>query len=250
MISVRGLHKQYGEHALFRGVSLEVRKGKAVVLIGPSGSGKSTLLRCINGLENFQQGSIIVDGIEIGPSGAGGHDRLCDGHIRDVRRRVGMVFQQFNLFPHKTVLENIIEAPVHVLGQQRESAVEEARLLLKRINLDHKTASYPERLSGGEQQRVAIVRALAMKPQAMLFDEPTSSLDPETVGEVLAVIRDLVTGGMTTVIATHEMDFARDVADRIAVFDQGEIIETGTPKEIFTDPRTERTRLFLSRIRR
>lgn len=250
MISVRGLHKQYGEHALFRGVSLEVRKGKAVVLIGPSGSGKSTLLRCINGLENFQQGSIIVDGIEIGPSGAGGHDRLYDGHIRDVRRRVGMVFQQFNLFPHKTVLENIIEAPVHVLGRQRESAVEEARLLLKRINLDHKTASYPERLSGGEQQRVAIVRALAMKPQAMLFDEPTSSLDPETVGEVLAVIRDLVTGGMTTVIATHEMDFARDVADRIAVFDQGEIIETGTPEEIFTDPRTERTRLFLSRIRR
>lgn len=249
MISIRNLHKQYGGHALFKGISLEVPRGKVVVLIGPSGSGKSTLLRCINGLEDFQKGTVTVDGIEICPVGTGSHDRFYAGHIQDVRRKVGMVFQQFNLFPHKTVLENIIEAPMHVLGQQRAHAVEDARSLLKRINLGHKTASYPDRLSGGEQQRVAIIRALAMKPEAMLFDEPTSSLDPETVGEVLAVIRALVAEGMTTVIATHEMGFAREVADRVVVFDQGEIIETGTPEEIFTSPRTERTRLFLSRIR-
>lgn len=249
MISIRDLHKDYRGQELFRGISLDVPRGTVVVLIGPSGSGKSTLLRCINGLENFQKGTVMVDGIEICPVGSGGDDRLYAAHIRDVRRKVGMVFQQFNLFPHKTVLENIIEAPMHVLGQQRERAVEEARLLLKRINLDHKTASYPDRLSGGEQQRVAIIRALAMKPEAMLFDEPTSSLDPETVGEVLAVIRDLVAEGMTTVIATHEMGFARDVADQVVVFDQGEMIETGTPEEIFTNPKTERTRLFLSRIR-
>ncbi|MGC2061915.1 MAG: amino acid ABC transporter ATP-binding protein [Thermodesulfovibrionales bacterium] len=249
MISIRDLHKQYGEQQLFKGISLDVPKGKVVVLIGPSGSGKSTLLRCINGLESFQKGAVTVDGIEICPAGTGDRDRLFAGHIRDVRRKVGMVFQQFNLFPHKNVLENIIEAPMHVLGQERERAVEDARFLLKRINLDHKTASYPDRLSGGEQQRVAIIRALAMKPEAMLFDEPTSSLDPETVGEVLAVIRDLVAEGMTTVIATHEMGFAREIADRVVVFDQGEMIEAGTPEEVFTSPRTERTRLFLSRIR-
>jgi ABC-type polar amino acid transport system ATPase subunit len=245
MISVRDLHKHYGGHELFKGISLEVPRGKVVVLIGPSGSGKSTLLRCINGLEGFHKGAVTVDGTEIRPAGTGGYDES----IRSVRLKVGMVFQQFNLFPHKTVLENIIEAPMHVLGQQREKAVEDAQLLLKRINLGHKTASYPDRLSGGEQQRVAIIRALAMKPEAMLFDEPTSSLDPETVGEVLAVIRDLVAEGMTTVIATHEMGFAREVADRVVVFDQGEMIEAGTPEEIFTNPRTERTRLFLSRIR-
>jgi polar amino acid transport system ATP-binding protein len=249
MISIRELHKQYGGHELFRGINLEIQRGKVVVLIGPSGSGKSTLLRCINGLEDFQQGSITVDGIEIRPAAPGGHSRAVEEAARSVRRKVGMVFQQFNLFPHKTVLENIIEAPMQVLGRQREEAVEDARLLLKRINLDHKTLSYPDRLSGGEQQRVAIIRALAMKPEAMLFDEPTSSLDPEMVGEVLAVIRDLVAGGMTTVIATHEMGFARDVADRVVVFDKGEMIETGTPEEIFTSPRTDRARLFLSRIR-
>lgn len=249
MITVRDLYKQYGGHELFKGVNLEVPKGTVVVLIGPSGSGKSTLLRCINGLEVFQKGSVLVDGIEIGPAGTSGHDRTYAADIMAVRRKVGMVFQQFNLFPHKTVLENIIEAPVQVLGRPREQAIEEAQTLLKRINLGHKTGSYPERLSGGEQQRVAIVRALAMKPEAMLFDEPTSSLDPETVGEVLNVIRDLVSEGMTTVIATHEMGFAREVADQVVVFDQGERIEAGTPEEIFMHPRTERTRLFLSRIR-
>ncbi len=249
MISIRDLYKQYGEHQLFKGINLDVSRGKVMVLIGPSGSGKSTVLRCINGLENFERGTVTVDGIEISAAGAGSYDRAYEENIRKVRRKVGMVFQQFNLFPHKTVIENIIEAPTHVLGLQRESAVEGALLLLKRINLAHKIDSYPDRLSGGEQQRVAIIRALAMKPEAMLFDEPTSSLDPEMVGEVLAVIRDLVTEGMTTVIATHEMGFAREVADRVVVFDQGEMIETGTPDEIFSRPQKERTRTFLSRIR-
>jgi len=249
MISLKDLHKKYGDHQLFKGINLDVPKGTVVVLIGPSGSGKSTLLRCINGLESFEEGTVTVDGVEISAIRSSRRDRAYEENIRNVRRKVGMVFQQFNLFPHKTVLENIIEAPMHVLGQHREKAVEDAQFLLKRINLDHKTASYPDRLSGGEQQRVAIIRALAMKPEAMLFDEPTSSLDPETVGEVLAVIRDLVAEGMTTVIATHEMGFARDVADRVVVFDRGEMIETGTPEEIFTNPKTERTRLFLSRIR-
>jgi polar amino acid transport system ATP-binding protein len=249
MISIKDLYKNFGENELFKGINLDVPRGKVIVLIGPSGSGKSTVLRCINGLENFETGTVTVDGIEIRAAGACRHDRTYDENIRNVRRKVGMVFQQYNLFPHKTVIENIIEAPMHVLGLQRERAVEDALLLLRRINLVHKIDSYPDRLSGGEQQRVAIIRALAMKPEAMLFDEPTSSLDPEMVGEVLAVIRDLVTGGMTTVIATHEMAFAREVADRVVVFDQGEMIETGTPDEIFSRPQKERTRTFLSRIR-
>ncbi|MBS1115373.1 MAG: amino acid transporter ATP-binding protein [Nitrospirae bacterium] len=248
MIRVRDLHKYYEGHHLFRGISLEIEKGEVVVCIGPSGSGKSTFLRCINGLEYFQKGEIVVDGLELHSIDRLRPDRRDLETIRKVRLRVGMVFQQFNLFPHMTVIENIIEAPVQVLGADRVRTIENARSLLRRINIEQKAESYPEELSGGEQQRVAIARALAMRPEAMLFDEPTSSLDPEMVGEVLSVIKDLVNEGMTTLIATHEMDFAREVADRVVVFDSGDIIETGPPEEIFTHPKTERTRAFLSRV--
>lgn len=248
MIVVRDLHKYYKERSLFKGIGLEVRKGEAVVFIGPSGSGKSTFLRCINGLEYFQKGEVIVNDIELHSINRENPGKDDIEAIRKIRRKVGMVFQQFNLFPHMTVMENIIEAPVNVLGMDKESAAKEALALLKRINLEMKIGSYPEELSGGEQQRVAIARALAMKPEAMLFDEPTSSLDPEMVGEVLSVIRDLVNDGMTTLIATHEMGFAREIADMVVVFDNGDIIETGLPEEIFTKPKTERTKTFLNRI--
>lgn len=248
MIRVRDLHKYFGEHHLFKGIDLDVKKGEVVVCIGPSGSGKSTLLRCINGLELFQSGEIDIDDIELHSINRVRPDAKDIEAMRNVRLRVGMVFQQFNLFPHMTVLENIIEAPVRVLRIDHDAAVERARALLRRINLEQKINSWPGELSGGEQQRVAIARALAMKPEAMLFDEPTSSLDPEMVGEVLTVIKDLVNEGMTSVIATHEMDFAKEVADRVVVFDRGDIIETGTPENIFTHPQGERTRLFLSRI--
>lgn len=249
MIKIRNLHKAFGEHQLFRGLDLVVSPGEVVVLIGPSGSGKSTFLRCINGLETFEQGEIDVDDIalhslnHVRPSKA---DREA---IQQVRLRVGMVFQQFNLFPHMNVLENITLAPVRVLGLEQERAEADALAFLRRINLEKKAQSRPENLSGGEKQRVAIARALAMKPQAMLFDEPTASLDPEMKGEVLAVIKDLVNQeGMTTLIATHEMDFAREIADRVVVFANGEIIESGGPEELFTNPRHERTRAFLSRV--
>jgi ABC-type polar amino acid transport system ATPase subunit len=248
MIKVRNLHKHFGQQCLFKGVSLEVEKGEVVVLIGPSGSGKSTFLRCINGLEYFQEGEIDVDEIELHSINRLRPTSADMEAIRKVRLKVGMVFQQFNLFPHKTAIENIIEGPVWVLGMDQAAATEWALALLKRINLEHKAGSYPDQLSGGEQQRVAIARALAMKPEAMLFDEPTSSLDPEMVGEVLSVIRELVNEGMTTLIATHEMGFAREVADRVVVFDEGEIVEIGPPEEIFTSPKTERTKAFLSRV--
>jgi ABC-type polar amino acid transport system ATPase subunit len=249
MIKIRNLHKSFGSHQVFRGIDLDVAQGEAVVLIGPSGSGKSTILRCINGLESFEQGEVDVDGIALHSINRARPSRVEREAIRRVRLRVGMVFQQFNLFPHMTVLENIILAPVEVLGIDRGRAEKEAAAFLSRINLAGKAACYPATLSGGEQQRVAIARALAMKPQAMLFDEPTASLDPETAGEVLAVIRDLVNqGGMTTVIATHEMGFAREIADRVVMFADGDIVETGTPAEIFTSPRQERTRSFLSRV--
>jgi polar amino acid transport system ATP-binding protein len=248
VIRIRDLQKSFGERQLFRGIDLDIGKGEVVVCIGPSGSGKSTFLRCINALEYFQKGEISVAGIalhSLNRQQPRAHDRES---IRKVRLKIGMVFQQFNLFPHMNVLENIIEAPVQVLGVEKADAVEEAISLLRRINLEEKVSSYPDELSGGEQQRVAIARALAMKPEAMLFDEPTSSLDPEMVGEVLSVIKTLVNEGMTTLIATHEMGFAREVADRIVVFDKGEIVETGPPEEIFTNPKAERTRIFLSRV--
>ena len=248
MIRVRDLHKHYEGQPLFKGINLDIEKGEVVVCIGPSGSGKSTFLRCLNGLEYFQQGEIVVNDIELHSINRLRPDAKDLENMRKVRLKVGMVFQQFNLFPHMTVLENIIEAPIRVLGADRVKTIENARSLLRRINIEQKAESYPEELSGGEQQRVAIARALAMKPEAMLFDEPTSSLDPEMVGEVLSVIKDLVNEGMTTLIVTHEMGFALEVADKVVVFDRGDIIETGPPEEIFTHPKTERTRAFLSRV--
>jgi len=248
MIRIRDLQKSFGEQQLFRGIDLDISKGEVVVCIGPSGSGKSTFLRCINALEYFQKGEISVAGIalhSLNRQQPGAYDHES---IRKVRLKVGMVFQQFNLFPHMNVLENIIEAPMRVIRVEKADAIDGAVSLLRRINLEEKVGSYPDELSGGEQQRVAIARALAMKPEAMLFDEPTSSLDPEMVGEVLSVIKALVNEGMTTVIATHEMGFAREVADRVVVFDKGEIVEIGMPEEIFTNPKAERTRTFLSRV--
>lgn len=249
MIKIRNLHKSFGEHKLFKGLDLTVSSGEVVVLIGPSGSGKSTFLRCINGLEPFEQGEIDVDDIALHSLNYARPSKSDREAIQQVRLRVGMVFQQFNLFPHMTVMENIILAPMQVLGIEQERAEADALSFLRRINLEKKAESRPENLSGGEKQRVAIARALAMKPQAMLFDEPTASLDPEMKGEVLAVIKDLVNQeGMTTLIATHEMDFAREIADRVAVFANGEIIESGGPEELFTSPRHERTKAFLSRV--
>ena len=250
MIKVRELHKYYGDHHLFKGISLDVKKGEVVVLIGPSGSGKSSLLRCINGLENFQGGEIDVDGIALHSISRPQPSSADMEAIRQVRLKVGMVFQQFNLFPHMTVIENIIEAPVKVLGVSRDKAMGDAISFISRINMANKAEARPENLSGGQQQRVAIARALAMKPEAMLFDEPTASLDPEMVGEVLSVIKDLVNEGMTTIISTHEMGFAREAADRVVVFADGDIIETGAPEDIFTSPKNERTKSFLSRILR
>jgi ABC-type polar amino acid transport system ATPase subunit len=248
MIKVRNLHKYYGEVHLFKGIDLDIKKGEVVVFIGPSGSGKSTFLRCINGLEYFQEGEIEVDDIALHSINRLRPSKEDLEAIRKIRLRAGMVFQQFNLFPHMTVIENIIEAPVRAAGISKDDAVKNGLALLKRIGMEQKAGSYPDELSGGQQQRVAIARALAMKPEAMLFDEPTSALDPEMVGEVLSVIKDLVNEGMTTLIATHEMDFAREVADRVVVFDKGDIIETGNPEEIFTSPKTERTKIFLSRV--
>ena len=249
MITVRDLHKSFGEHRLFRGIDLTVTEGEVVVLIGPSGSGKSTFLRCINGLETFDAGEIEVGGIALHSLRRLKPSRQDAEAMRRVRLRAGMVFQQFNLFPHMNVLRNITEAPVRVRGETQEKADAEAMAFLKRVNLAHRAHAMPGTLSGGEQQRVAIARALAMKPQAMLFDEPTASLDPETVGEVLQVIRDLVEQTrMTMLISTHEMGFAREVADRVIVFAEGSIIEQGAPEEIFTRPTHERTRAFLARI--
>ncbi|MDH4161340.1 MAG: amino acid ABC transporter ATP-binding protein [Nitrospirota bacterium] len=249
MIKIRNLYKSFGNHKLFQGIDLEVKKGEVIVLIGPSGSGKSTLLRCINGLEHFEQGEIDVAEIALHSLNRSRPSREDAEAIRQVRLKVGMVFQQFNLFPHMTVLENVVEAPVRVLGIDRGTAEKDALSFLRRINLESKALARPATLSGGEQQRVAIARALAMRPQAMLFDEPTASLDPETVGDVLAVIRDLVyQEGMTTLISTHEMGFAREIAHEVVVFDKGEIVEQGPPESIFTSPGQERTRTFLRRV--
>jgi len=248
MIRIRDLQKTFGNQQLFRGIDLDISKGEVVVCIGPSGSGKSTFLRCINGLEYFQKGEISVADRELYSLNRQRPEKHDLESIRSIRLKVGMVFQQFNLFPHMNVVENIIEAPMRVLGVEKAEATDQAVSLLRRINLEAKVTSYPDQLSGGEQQRVAIARALAMRPEAMLFDEPTSSLDPEMVGEVLAVIKDLVNEGMTTLIATHEMGFAREIADRVVVFDRGDIVEIGPPEEIFTNPKAERTRTFLSRV--
>ncbi len=221
------------------GVSTEVKKGEVIVIIGPSGSGKSTFLRCLNGLETFDEGHIIIDGVDLA-------DRKTD--INKVRAEVGMVFQQFNLFPHKTVLENLTLAQLVVRKRKRPAAEDKARQLLKKVGIPEKENEYPSRLSGGQQQRVAIARALAMDPKIMLFDEPTSALDPEMVGEVLDVMKQLAKEGMTMAVVTHEMGFAREVCERVLFMDQGKIVEEGTPEHFFKNPTEERTKLFLSQV--
>ncbi len=221
------------------GVSTEVAKGEVVVIIGPSGSGKSTFLRCINGLEAFNDGHIVIDGIDLA-------DKKTD--LNKVRAEVGMVFQQFNLFPHKTVLENVTLAQLKVRKRSKAEAEDKARQLLDKVGIGEKENEYPSRLSGGQQQRVAIARALAMDPKVMLFDEPTSALDPEMVGEVLDVMKALAREGMTMVVVTHEMGFAREVADRVLFMDQGKVVEVGTPEHFFTEPREERTKAFLNQV--
>lgn len=250
IIEALGIHKAFGELQILKGISLQVRRGEVVVLIGASGSGKTTFIRCINLLEDIQAGRIRVNGRAMGyrERADGKLVRDSERNIARQRRDIGMVFQRFNLFPHMTALENIIEAPIQVLGIGRVAALEDARRLLGRVGLADKADHYPSQLSGGQQQRVAIARALAMKPQAMLFDEPTSALDPETVGEVLQVMKELAEEGMTMVVVTHEMGFAREVADRVVVLDQGELIEQGTPEQIFSQPQHPRTRAFLSRV--
>jgi polar amino acid transport system ATP-binding protein len=240
VLATRGLTKHYGPLAVLRGVDLEIRRGEVVCLIGASGSGKTTLLRCLNCLELADSGSIELHGVPIS---------RAPKQLPAVRRRMGMVFQHFNLFPHMTVLENVMEGPLHVLGMQREAAITHADALLEKVQLGDKQASYPSKLSGGQKQRVAIARALAMQPEVMLFDEPTSALDPETVGEVLGVMRALAGDGMTMVVVTHEMAFAREVGHRVCFLDDGRIVEQGTPAQIFEDPKDERTRDFLRRVR-
>lgn len=242
MITIRGLAKSFGKLEVLKDITLDVRAGEVVAILGPSGSGKSTLLRCINGLEEFTKGSIEVNGITVSDSQSK-KERVK--HVRDIRKNTGMVFQQFNLYPHKTALENVIEALLTVKKMEKSTAVGLGEELLKRVGLFDKRDVYPSRLSGGQQQRVAISRALAMDPAVMLFDEPTSSLDPELVDEVLNVIQELAKEGMTLVIVTHEMQFARNVADRIIFMADGVVVEEGQPKDFFAAPKTERARKFL-----
>ena len=238
MIEIKNLHKSFGHVEVLKGVDVSIEEKEVVVIIGPSGSGKSTLLRCMNYLEEPTSGDITVDNMKL--------DKHAD--INKIRENIGMVFQRCNLFPHMTVLENIVLAPTKVLKISRDEAISTAMDLLQRVGLKEKANSYPSQLSGGQQQRVAIARALAMKPKVMLFDEPTSALDPEMVTEVLDVMKSLANQGMTMVVVTHEMGFAREVGDRVLFVDEGRIIEEGTPKEIFENPKQERTKLFLSKI--
>jgi general L-amino acid transport system ATP-binding protein len=239
IIVCENVSKWYGDFQALKNVNLEVRKGEVIVIFGPSGSGKSTFIRTINRLEEHQEGKIIVDGIELND----------DTHnIELIRMETGMVFQQFNLFPHLTVMENITLAPIQVRKWSKEKAEEAARQLLERVGIPEQADKHPGQLSGGQQQRVAIARALAMQPKIMLFDEPTSALDPEMIKEVLDVMVELARSGMTMLVVTHEMGFAKAVADRMVFFDKGQIVEIGTPQEIFTAPKEERTQLFLSQI--
>ena len=243
------VHKSFGRLEVLKGVSLEVRKRETICIIGPSGSGKTTFIRCINHLEKIDSGRIEVNGRLIGYREQNG--KLVEDNERSIakqRTQIGMVFQRFNLFPHKTALENVIEAPIHVLGTPRKKATAEAEILLERVGLGDKQDTYPGNLSGGQQQRVAIARALAMKPALMLYDEPTSALDPEVIGEVLTVMEELAHEGMTGIVVTHEMGFAKVAADRVVMMDDGRIIEQGTPEHFFEAPTEERTRQFLSKI--
>jgi polar amino acid transport system ATP-binding protein len=242
--------KSFHKIEVLKGIDLEVGKGQVVCLLGPSGSGKTTFLRCINQLETIDGGRIWVDGDLMGYAEHEGRlHRLTDKAIATQRREIGMVFQRFNLFPHMTALANIAEAPVKVRGMRKKEATETAVALLERVGLADKRSAYPAQLSGGQQQRVAIARALAMKPKLMLFDEPTSALDPELVGEVLAVMRELAGEGMTMVVVTHEMAFAREVADKVVFMDGGVVVEEGKPKDVINDPQHPRTRAFLARMR-
>ena len=246
MIELQKLNKHYGHFHVLKDVDLSVTAGEVVVVVGASGSGKSTLIRCINGLETFSSGRIVVDGTELLPSTD--HSAAAKRDLREIRREVGMVFQQFNLFPHKTVLENVTLAPIRVRKWPAKKAEETATRLLERVGLTAHVHKYPSQISGGQQQRVAIARALAMEPRAILFDEPTSALDPEMVGEVLDVMRALAKDGMTMIVVTHEMGFAREVSDRVIYIDHGQILEVAPPGEFFDRPKHERTRTFLSRV--
>lgn len=239
IINVRGLNKWFGSLHVLKDVDLSVKKGEVVVILGPSGSGKSTFIRTINALEEFQEGEIVVDGINLSNDVA---------NIEAIRKETGMVFQQFNLFPHMTILKNITMAPIWVRRKKRAEAEKIAQELLERVGIPEQAHKYPGQLSGGQQQRVAIARALAMQPKIMLFDEPTSALDPEMIKEVLDVMKTLARSGMTMLVVTHEMNFAREVADRIVLFDHGEIVEMGDPNEVFANPKHERTKAFLSQI--
>jgi polar amino acid transport system ATP-binding protein len=239
LVSLRDVHKSFGEVEVLKGVGFDVRKGEVVCIIGPSGSGKSTLLRCINALVPIDRGSIRVEGQEV-------HDPKLDK--LQLRRKVGMVFQQYNLFPHRTALANVMMAPIHVLKQDRAEVEARARALIRKVRLEGKEGAYPGELSGGQQQRVAIARSLAMNPDIMLFDEVTAALDPETVKEVLVTIRELAAEGMTCMLVTHEMGFAREISDQIYFTDRGVIVEHGPPREFFADAQDPRTRQFLSQI--
>lgn len=239
MISIRNLKKSFGDLHVLKGIDLDVRRGEKVVVLGPSGSGKSTMLRCINALEDADSGTITVDGVEVTSRRT---------NINRLREHLGMVFQRFNLWPHKTVLENVILGQMVVSGRSKAEARERALKMLERVGLAAKADEYPVRLSGGQQQRVGIARALAMDPKAILFDEPTSALDPELVGEVLAVMKSLADEGMTMIVVTHEITFAREVADRVIFMDGGVIVEQGNPEDVLVHPKEERTRAFLKRV--
>ncbi|WP_285030808.1 MULTISPECIES: amino acid ABC transporter ATP-binding protein [Mycolicibacterium] len=249
MVRAEQVCKSFGALDVLKGVSLEVDRGQVLVLVGPSGSGKSTFLRCINHLEQVSAGRLYVDEELVGYRERGSKlHELPPKEAARQRRDVGMVFQHFNLFPHRTALENIIEAPVHVKGVKRDAAVGRARDLLEQVGLSSKADAYPAQLSGGQQQRVAIARALAMEPKLMLFDEPTSALDPELVGDVLAVMKKLAQQGMTMIVVTHEMGFAREVADQLVFMDGGVVVERGAPREVMANPKHERTKAFLSKV--
>ena len=245
LVKVDGLHKRFGRLHVLKGIDFEVRRGEVVVLIGPSGSGKSTLLRCLNYLEEPQEGSITIDGITVR---CGHHGKEYQEAVRGLRLKCGMVFQDFNLFPHRSATENVTEAPRLVKGEKDDAAVAKAHLLLQKVGLGDRMDYYPSQLSGGQKQRVAIARALAMEPTLMLFDEPTSALDPELIGEVLNVMKDLAREGMTMIVVSHEMGFARDVADRVIFMDDGVFLEQDEPMNLFFHPRHERTKQFLRHI--
>jgi polar amino acid transport system ATP-binding protein len=249
MVRAEAVYKSFGRLQVLRGIDLQVARQEVMCVIGPSGSGKSTLLRCINHLEKINAGRLWVDGELVGYRQHGG--KLYELREREIcakRAEIGMVFQQFNLFPHMTALENVTEAPIRVKGMPKVRATELARELLYRVGLQDKALAYPKQMSGGQQQRMAIARALAMQPKLMLFDEPTSALDPELVGEVLAVMRDLAASGMTMIVVTHEMGFAREVGDTLVFMDDGVVVESGRPREVLADPQRDRTRSFLAKV--